>query len=324
VKILYVTNSSERTKKFQIQTIIYEQDGEKFVKKSALCKEAILHIRRMKENYIKLSSKIINPNVKLAKIVDQSEDSVTFEFIEGKSLKKKISEVINDKNQVEKFINEYIKLIRESFQITVFNLQNINNDFKKIFGDNDYIYSDELCFDGVSNIDLIFSNIIQQEDKFYIIDYEWGFEFNIPINFIIFRSFEFFKYLDKEKNVVDYDEILFQYKLVKFETKFLHMEESFQKHVFGGAIELNKYTKQRISFNQMITESKQLILKKDQMIIESEQLVLKKDQIIIESEQLVLKKDYLLKEALDMAESLRIKNRLKRIFKRISFNLWRK
>ena len=50
MKVLYVKNGNERSKEFQLKTVIYEENGQKFVKKQALCNEAIPHLKKMKVN----------------------------------------------------------------------------------------------------------------------------------------------------------------------------------------------------------------------------------------------------------------------------------
>ena len=190
MKILYIKNNSERAKQFQLKTIIYEIDGEKFVKKQALCKEAIVHLKNMKDSYIKLSNSIINPKVKLAKIIDEEDDSLTFQFINGISLETKYKNALkHNEKKADSIINEYKELLNKSFKTIIFDNKNmINDNIKDIFGSFNYRQFDgKVCFDGVSNIDLIFSNIIYKDDDIYIIDYEWVFDFSLPLEYIYYR-----------------------------------------------------------------------------------------------------------------------------------------
>ena len=187
MKILYVKNNSERIQKYQLKTIIFEENGKKFVKKQALCNAAIPHLKKMKENYKKLSDSIINPKVKLAKIIAEDEDSLTFEFIEGISLEKKFNDAIKQNNALEnEMINDYLNLLKGSFKTThaveankaTHILNNVN--FTKL--DN------EIYFEDISNIDLIFSNIIYKDNEIYLIDYEWVFSLTLPIHYALYRA----------------------------------------------------------------------------------------------------------------------------------------
>jgi len=190
MKILYVKNNSERAKEFQLKTIIYKEDGQKYIKKQALNKESIPHLKKMKESYTKLTASIIDPRIKLAKVIDESENSLTFEFIEGISLEKKFNIALSSSKDASlKIIEEYIDILQHGFKLTKFdNTSMISKTFKKLFGELDFSnLNQQYCFDGISNLDLIFSNIIYKDDTIYLIDYEWSYLVNVPIDYILYR-----------------------------------------------------------------------------------------------------------------------------------------
>ena len=129
-------NNSERSKEFQLKTIIYEENGQRFVKKQALCSEAIPHLKRMKESYTNLTASIVNPNIKLAKIIGETEDSLTFEFIEGISLEKRFNKALKlGNNEESKVVSEYIELLKSGFKTTIFDSSTmVTSEFIKFFG----------------------------------------------------------------------------------------------------------------------------------------------------------------------------------------------
>ncbi len=192
MKILYVKSNSERDKKYQIQTIIYEENGEKFVKKKALCKEAIPHLLQMKEHYDSLSASIIDPRIHLAKIVKEEYDSLVFEFIDGISMEKRILDAIRSGNAdtIKQEIDRYLELLKSGFKTKVTTPQSlVTPEGKALFNDLDLAALGMThCFDQRSNIDLIFSNIIYQDHALYLIDYEWVFEGSAPVNFALYRA----------------------------------------------------------------------------------------------------------------------------------------
>jgi len=191
MKILYIKNNSERAKAFQLKTIIYEEDGQRYVKKEALSDEAIPHLKKMKENYTKLTEATLNPKIKFAKIISEDEKSLTFEYIDGISFEKKFQEA-SSSNTIKELTNSYIDLLKTGFKVTKFESQTmVNEEFKTIFGDFDFsILDGNLCFEGISSIDLIFSNIIYKDDKIYFIDYEWAYTLSLPVDYIIHRTFD--------------------------------------------------------------------------------------------------------------------------------------
>lgn len=191
MKILYVKNNSERVKKYQLKTIIFEENGTRFVKKQALCDEAIPHLKKMKENYHTLTDAIISPKIKLAKIIDEDTNSLTFEFIEGISLEKKFNHAIQSNDSlVDEIIENYLDFLRKSFKTTQVLENHAGNDnLKNILFNVNFRQSDDFTyFKDISNIDLIFSNIIYKEDEIYLIDYEWVFSLNLPIYYALYRS----------------------------------------------------------------------------------------------------------------------------------------
>ena len=262
MKILYVKNNSERAKAFQLKTIIYEEDGQKFVKKEALTTESIPHLKKMKISYEKLSSSIIDPRIKFAKIVKEDEKSLTFEFIDGESLEERFQNAMKIGSvAVEKVIQDYSELLNYGFKTCKFDYKSmVTDEFKLLFGDRDYTsLSNQQCFEGVGSIDLIFSNIIYKNEKIYFIDYEWTYDLNIPVDYIEYRTMEMLSALSKniankekahaflyhkmERNFVD-DYVMnngfyFQkYKYIKAsvaQTEYIHGKEEHIQELIANA-----------------------------------------------------------------------------------------
>ena len=271
MKILYVKNGSQRDKFFQLQTIIYEDNGRKFVKKIALCDEALPHLHNMKINYTRLSSLIINQKVKLANIVAEDKRSITFEYIEGKSLQSP-----SNNNEVAAFIEEYTIFFKKSFKTKLFDSKKLSPDMIEVFGDFDYsVFDGQLCFQGYTNIDLIYSNIIIKDDEFYIIDYEWVFDFELPINYILFRNI--------------YSDIkTFDYIKHYFHETYINMELTFSNnYVYNNSFYeyQKKYLHRKYTINQQIQDREQQIQNKEQQIQNKEQQIQEKEQQIQEKEQ---------------------------------------
>jgi len=201
MKIHYVKNNSERAKEFQLKTIIYEENNQKYVKKEALTKESLKHLFNMKENYIKLTNSVIDSKIKFARIIAETKNSLTFEYIEGISLEKKFLlalEVSND--EANKVIDTYIDLLQNSFKTVSFSEDTVaTKEFKTLFGTQEYkTIIDTPCFDNISNIDLILSNIIYKNNDIYFIDYEWTYDISLPIDYTIYRTLEILAHVHKK------------------------------------------------------------------------------------------------------------------------------
>ena len=186
MRVLYIKSNSERAKPFQLRTTIFE-DNKKYVLKEAITKEAISHIDNMYNSYNLLQESILEPKLKVVSTTKEDEKRLVFDFINGESLEKKLKNA--SKEEQEALINEFKELLYKGFKTTTFDSKEmVNSKYKELFGELDYSELDGLpCFDGVSNLDYIFSNLIYSGDNIYLIDYEWSFNLNIPIDYILYR-----------------------------------------------------------------------------------------------------------------------------------------
>ncbi|RUM74947.1 MAG: hypothetical protein DSZ12_04575, partial [Sulfurovum sp.] len=274
MKILYVKSNSERDKSFQLRTIIYEEHGQKYVKKQALCKEAIPHLKNMKKNYEALLASILDPQIKLSKIIKEEEDSLTFEFIEGISFARKFEDA-SKVNKQEALIKEYLTLLKTGFKTIPFDHTSmVTKTFKTLFGEDDYTTLDgQLCFKGISNLDLIFSNIIFKEKEIYIIDYEWVFDTSVPIDYVSFRQ------LHPPVDIYWKMEQHFIYDFVAKKDSFLHIQE--------------KYLQQRPSIEEDIKNKDAHVKNMDLVVQDKERIIKDKDKHIQTQEDILQKKDAL-------------------------------
>ncbi len=304
MKILYVKNNSERAKAFQLKTLIYEEDGKKYVKKEAITPEAIPHLKKMKESYTKLSESTLNPKIKFAKILDETEKSLTFEFIEGVSLEKKFqAAVLLGKDATENIIKEYITLIKSAFKTIEFDTDTmVTNDFKNIFGEQDYTsLNATLSFETISNIDLIFSNIIYREDEIYFIDYEWTYTLNIPIEYIISRTLEMLPKHPNTENTFAPHPFLYH----KMERHFV------DQHVMKDGFYFQK--KNYLKKNELIEHLSQQVEGKEEHIQELSSRIHAIGEDLAYARTVVEQRDRELLDLQRIVYSLRIKGRIKRL-----------
>lgn len=184
MKILFSKSASDRKKDYQIKTLICEEDGKKFVLKLS-SNDDLSHLDHMYNSYLKLCE--IYGEDKICKC-EKVEGGLKFDYIEGKTLQELASQ------DLDKAIDLFISILDVESNKTPFVK---SADFVKWLGDTSY----EGQGLKVSNIDLLFSNIIVKNDSFVLIDYEWCFDFNVPRDLIIYRSLSSF--FDDHKNLKD-------------------------------------------------------------------------------------------------------------------------
>ena len=297
MKILYVKNNSERAEQFQLKTIIYQENGQKYVRKEALNKASIPHLKKMKENYSQLSDTIKNPQIKLAKIIDESKNSLTFEYIDGISLEKKYQDAsLLGKESSLKVIETYIDILKNGFKTTKFDSVSMASDtYKNLFGEIDFnSLNGELCFDGLSNLDLIFSNIIFKDDQIYLIDYEWVYNVNVPINYILYRPLSML--YSQSSDFLDYFSI---------NTSLFHAMERYFVDTYvmndGFYFQKNNYLKKNSLITKQIEQLQSHVQGKEEHIQELSSHILRKDH---EIKQLHAKLEKLSLQLHDIGEKL--------------------
>ena len=327
MKILYIKNNSERAKEFQLKTIIYEENGQKYVKKQAIHTESIPHLKKMKENYNRLTDSIVNPKIKLAKIIDESQNSLTFEFIDGVSLEKKYNHAKKlNTSAANSVIDEYIALLKNGFKTSTFDSKTMVNDrYKTLFSDLDFSLLDgEICFDGISNIDLIFSNIIYKDESIYLIDYEWTYEINLPVNYILYRPLHMMQqegetlletynvegsiYKKMERNFVD--TYVMKNSFYFQRDNYMHKRVPLIQHVHEQEAYIENQKLVMATKESIIKDKNRHISTLDKELAVRKSIMSSNDEHIKNQEQQIL-------ELLDICESMRIKNRIKSLVKKL-------
>lgn len=175
-----VRYSVNRNEKFQIKTIIFKSNNKKLVKKepySVLAKQHVLNIIR-NYSWLQNSNWLYVP-------VEKEGDAVIFPYIEGKSFDDELLTSI-ERNNVNKFKDSLMAYYKKLVSDKLIDFE-MNSEFADIFGaENSFDNQKSLL---ISNIDVNFDNIIiDNSGKWNVIDYEWVFDFPVPVNFLFYRS----------------------------------------------------------------------------------------------------------------------------------------
>ncbi|MDB9822384.1 class I SAM-dependent methyltransferase [Deltaproteobacteria bacterium] len=230
---VYSKFNRERLPAFQIETSIYREKEKLGVLKKPLTSEAKGHIASLHNNY-----ELLKDHYRNIKIADAQyrDENIVFEFVNGESLDRLLVESVfkRDISQFYLLLDRFVDSVR-SFPLSEGDDSGNNEDSSGIFGDFTGITSCDYL--EIANIDLRLDNIILNEDNiFEIFDYEWVFNFSIPVNFVIFRNIEAFcgKYTEYIKDFISLQELLDRYKISNAEIKiYRRMEKIFQAYVMG-------------------------------------------------------------------------------------------
>lgn len=238
MKPIFVKYSNERKTKFQIKTIVNEDivSREKKVIKEALFNEGNEHIQKIKGNYELLIKYNKSEKIRYIPYKKVSELAIEFPYISGVRLSDTIVNFIKSKKytEAENALISYFQEIKKSCNIVSFQH---NESHMNMFGDISE-FQDEPAFE-ISNLDIILDNVIFTDDYYEIIDYEWVFDFSIPVGFIGYRILNSVPYFD----TIPYDiknRILeaLQIKSEQIST-YEKMDKKFQEFVTGDNLKLN-------------------------------------------------------------------------------------
>ena len=259
---LYAKYGNDRMDRYRVCTVIDRNtNGVKRVFKLALSTHANPHVDSLNENYERLTEQFANTGlvpvkcylqkgrergVALAGVAPKAKDSVRFDYVSGITLEDYLNLLESDGQyeKMEQIIQEYCRKLNSSADVTAFCH---SAGFDEVFGKRDF--KKKYVALSPCNFDMIFSNIVFDENdmekgKWTVLDYEWVWDFPIPIQFVIYRALYyhfrnrsddgFAAYLAKKGTDV--------YSLCKIDIGermlFNEMEHSFQVYIIGGAASL--------------------------------------------------------------------------------------
>lgn len=230
--LLYVKYSNDRSEVLKIKTEIRElPNGEYNVSKIPLSVYAERHIKRLGENFKKLS-KSYNSSLFRFNRCNYTGKRAEFEFVTGRSLYGEVKEQIKN-GEFEEAFSEFDKI----FDLLMTDTVNFvpGRMFKSVFGNINLL--GDLKASPISNIDLILQNIIISSDGAYnVLDYEWTYDFPVPILYILFRSLMYLEIdLSGEMPKEFVSDFYDRYKITPaLHSAFTAMENGFQNYVLSG------------------------------------------------------------------------------------------
>lgn len=236
---IFTKYSNERSPMFAIRTEIQEnQIGEKKVIKYPLTKECNGHMEKIECFRNKLQEQYSKTRFILNR-AKKINSEIQFEFLRGHSYADELLRCCND-NDFDLFISKIKNFFDEVLKANNDGYFSASPNFRKVFGS--LPLPANLKCGSISNIDLIFENIIIDEnDEWNIIDYEWMFNFPVPVKYILFRSIYYFFRGGNNGNLRFNKEWEDEcYKLAGISQYlykvFFRMEVNYQKYVAGKLV----------------------------------------------------------------------------------------
>ncbi len=209
-EVKYVKYSNDRAPEYQIRTQINQDEkGQIFVTKHPLCEEAREHIRSLEAAYDGLrqryeGSGLLVNDCKLCE--ENGQLWAAFEYVQGVPLGELLDKRLkkNDLDGFYRLFGEYVKRI------------GYNNAYP------------------VSDFDMVFSNILVQDDAWTLIDYEWTFGKEVEPVELAYRAVHCYLMEDPGRGSLDLERMKKELGITQEQARqYEEQEVEFQKFVTG-------------------------------------------------------------------------------------------
>ncbi len=236
-RCIYAKYSNERSEEFSTRTEIWQlASGEKEVRKIAESEKSRAFVEGMYEKYQKLTELYRDVPIRMNRC-EKRPEGIAFAFCQGKTLEELLDEALA-KGETEKIraaLQQLFGMLRSAadrpFALT--------EEFRSVFGEADFERT--LLCPAISNIDPICSNFIQREEGFEMLDYEWSFEFPIPVDYQIFRLLHYYLYTSTSRHSLEELDLFREAGISEEEQKvYLSMEEHFQRYIRQGRVPMRE------------------------------------------------------------------------------------
>lgn len=231
--LMYSKYSNERAEEFRIRTdILGDGSGKKIVRKSPASSQAGEHVASIYRKYEKLQEDLAGTGLSLNHC-DFRDGNAWLEWLEGDTLEAELDALLFDGQMtavVEK-IRDYFQMFSncsEEFRETI--------EFVRVFGKQKLKGGNIRSCRRISDIDMVFANVIHTKRGYELIDYEWTFEFPIPVKYLQYRCIYYYMLGNSRR-----EELLREYDLYgavgiteEEKTCFEDMEVHFQQYILGS------------------------------------------------------------------------------------------
>lgn len=236
--VIYTKYSNERRREFCIRTdIVVDEQGEKSVHKLAAFPEAAEHIRSIQKKYQWLCEDFSGTKLKVnvcetEEMQKEATAAVRFPFLTGQTLEEALDELLKVKNvdAILEEIRRYFAMFADANQVF-----EETEAFRAVFGHVEF--TREQSCRRISDIDMVFANALRTEDGYALIDYEWTFDFPVPVRFLQYRCLYYYILGNTKRDVLTHHDIYGLFDISKEEQKqFAEMERRFQAYILGEYI----------------------------------------------------------------------------------------
>lgn len=235
-EVIYSKYSNDRRKENQVRTDIVRNGGNLEVHKIPMSNDAIEHIELMFKHFQSLRNILKNSLFDINN-TKRCEFGLVHEYLNGRSIEQILDYYLEQEeydellNYIEKYISNLKQMATQEFCLTESFLEIFGNEVKNCsaewFGKQKSL--------PLTNVDLIFPNIIVENERWNMIDFEWTYEFPIPVNFVIYRAIHYYQEGKRSSQIVSKFDLYEVAGLDREECKlYRDMETNFQSYLTRG------------------------------------------------------------------------------------------
>lgn len=235
VQTKFVKYNKTRRECFQIKTAILDDEGTLYVEKAALNMEGAPHIWSFVSNYRLLAKQ--HRELKFAEpLINEDRLRARFPYLAGVTLAERLGQEIRGGiapvNAIQRAMDlvfgvnpEYVETFKET------------PEFTEVFGNGYHVELEAgvAAAFAVTNVDALFENMMITEDGIYCLDYEWVFQFPVPVGYVRYRTlYYFFQQYNSLMGYDSSDSFLAEFGITADAVRMYQaMEECFQEYVHG-------------------------------------------------------------------------------------------
>ncbi len=231
----YVKYSTRRKSEYAISTELYEPQEEPYhVVKRAFDAQSVNHVQNILTLQKDLAGALANTKFQpCMSHGSEREDCVSFDYAPGVSFESKLDELVFSGNtqQAYQLMSGFFEELRRAATKEFYLMPEFNEIF---LGQMKWRQTPDVTM-SVTDVDLIFSNVICDKTKWWIIDYEWSFRFPIPFRFVMFRCLYYYLHAKPRRMQVLTEDLYTRFGFDQEEIMYYEeMEENFQLYIYHG------------------------------------------------------------------------------------------
>ncbi len=229
---IYTKYSNDRSERFMIRTdIVKKADGFE-VCKIPLSEAAKEHVRGMK-HWEEVLDKWYKKNHISANRCELRKNTACFEYLSGRTFEEHLDELRRRRDYagLASELFRFKALLRDTLkpELKVFEKK---GQFTDMFGNPSFVRAYEGA--DVNNLDWIFGNLMETEDGLQIIDYEWTFPVQVPVEYLLWRAVSL--YLNSREELSHLGLMAQLGITAEEEVLFTEMERCFQLWLLDGTV----------------------------------------------------------------------------------------